>query len=269
MEKLLLGGVALSVFATIFAMTPASAADVPAPVYKAAPAAVALHNWTGLYIGANAGYSWTRTGIDYRQTPGQYDWFGADAGGLSAPFETTPGSFIGGGQIGYNHQLGAIVFGVEADFAWRKASGTTGHTFAKFGDQMALTTKQKWVGALRGRLGWTPANAWLIYVTGGLAYGNASDQLTQAVVAPPSYTGSRTISSDSSKAGWTLGAGAEYAFNKSWSLGAEYLYMKLGSDTLSLPEKTIRNVTYAATSADFSHSSHAVRVKLNYHPNSR
>ena len=264
MRKFLLGGVAF----VVLAMAPASAADMPA-VYKAAPAAVTLHSWTGFYLGANAGYSWTRTGIDYRQAPGAVGNFGApfDASGLSAPFETTPRGFIGGGQIGYNHQMGAVVVGVEADFAWRKATGTTGRTFATFGDQLTFNTEQKWVGTVRGRLGWTPANAWLVYATGGLAYGKVSDQFSQAVVAPPGFAGSRSISSDSSKLGWTLGAGTEYAFSRAWSLGLEYLYIKLGSQSLSLPAQTINKVTYAATNADFNHSSHALRVKLNYHPN--
>lgn len=36
----------------------ASAADIPAPVYKAPPAAVVVRNWTGCYIGGNGGYGW-------------------------------------------------------------------------------------------------------------------------------------------------------------------------------------------------------------------
>jgi outer membrane immunogenic protein len=266
MKNLVLGGVAFAVLA----MAPASAADAPVPVYKAAPAAVALHNWTGFYLGANAGYSWTRTGIDYRHAPGALGDFGGpfDVSGLAAAFETTPHSFIGGGQLGYNRQIGAMLFGIEADFAWRNARGSTGLTFPTFGDQLSLTSEQKWVGTVRGRLGWTPANTWLMYVTGGAAYGKVSDQLGQAVVFPPGFEGARSISSDSSKLGWTLGAGTEYAFSRAWSLGAEYLYIKLGSTSLSLPTQTINTVTYAATTADFSHSSHALRVKLNYHPNS-
>ena len=43
---------------------PAVAADmsVRAPVYKAAPpAVVTAYNWTGCYVGAQAGYAWGRT----------------------------------------------------------------------------------------------------------------------------------------------------------------------------------------------------------------
>src|SRR3979409_2680963 len=91
--------------------TTAFAADMPVKApYLKAPVAM-VYDWTGFYIGVNAGVG---IGRDYTRL--------AIPPGLS--FEATylnPQGGLGGGQIGYNYQVqnsffGALVFGVEADF---------------------------------------------------------------------------------------------------------------------------------------------------------
>ena len=86
----------LSASAALLAMVAASpsvAADLPRPAYKAPIyAPPPLFSWTGLYAGINGGYIWAPD-------------FASDAKG-----------FAGGGQLGYNYQLGAFVLGLEGDF---------------------------------------------------------------------------------------------------------------------------------------------------------
>ena len=62
MKKVLLGALGLLAIAA----GPAMAADLPAKVYTKAPAVVPIpiYNWGGFYIGANAGYGWSRRCID-------------------------------------------------------------------------------------------------------------------------------------------------------------------------------------------------------------
>jgi outer membrane immunogenic protein len=54
------------------------------------------------------------------------------------------------------------------------------------------------------------------YVTGGLAFGNFQ-------------AGNVFGTSNTTNAGWTLGAGVEYAFAGNWTVKAEYLYVDLGN----------------------------------------
>jgi len=64
-----------------------------------------------------------------------------------------------------------------------------------------------------------PAHAfdrWLPYVTGGLAVGDIR-------AATPGFVGATNTS-----AGWTAGAGIEFALPGNWSAKAEYLYVDLG-----------------------------------------
>src|SRR5437763_638661 len=88
----------------------ASAADLPvkAPYFKA-PAAM-IYDWTGFYIGANAGIGVGRdsTRLDI------------PAGGSFESSYLNPQGGLAGGQIGYNWQtpntfLGTLVLGIEAD----------------------------------------------------------------------------------------------------------------------------------------------------------
>ncbi len=71
-------------------------------------------------------------------------------------------------------------------------------------------------------------------MTGGLAYGevetNATFTNTVAFLGGP-VVGSTTtaLSSNTTKAGWVIGAGAEWAIYGPWSAKLEYLYMDLGT----------------------------------------
>jgi len=70
-------------------------APVAPPVY-----APPQFNWTGWYFGGNVGGGWTQGTVIDTTTGGS---FGAG----------NQGTFIGGGQAGFNYQVGNAVFGVE------------------------------------------------------------------------------------------------------------------------------------------------------------
>ncbi|WP_249153093.1 outer membrane protein [Bradyrhizobium sp. AUGA SZCCT0240] len=82
---------------------------------------------------------------------------------------------------------------------------------------MTANYKLDWFGTVRGRVGFVPTERVLLYATGGLAYGHL---LASAPLIPLSW--------GSTRAGWTVGAGAEAAIDRNWSVKLEYLYMDLG-----------------------------------------
>jgi outer membrane immunogenic protein len=51
-------------FTVMTAIPSASAADLAARPYTKAPMMAEVYNWTGFYIGGNAGYSWGRSRTD-------------------------------------------------------------------------------------------------------------------------------------------------------------------------------------------------------------
>lgn len=273
------------------------AADMPvkAPIYKAAPAAVS-ENWTGFYIGANFGYA-----LDSNRTvtftPNDPVSFAGTCGGLNGSTCAGPTSFdlngiIGGIQAGYNWQFNrSLLLGIETDFQWSRIDGaSTSPVFnlAALGlfftapSSFNVSEKIKWLGTVRGRLGWLPSDDLLVYATGGFAYGRitasavlnsvANTNLQAAVpplfgyvcVAGPACfvgSGSRTAT------GWAAGGGIEYLFLRSWSLKAEYLYVNLEGGSfpvVAVATSGVAGVAPASFTAAYSDLDlHFVRLGVN------
>ncbi len=184
--------------------------------------------WTGPYAGVHLGYG---TGNDDNMT---HAWLPVSEQSL---FPLTianpdPHGFVGGAQAGYNWQCGCFVYGLEADFSWSGMSGTQTvvPAYDAFEDG-SRTAKESinWYGTVRPRIGWACRPNVLIYGTGGLAYGNVS-YLGNATFLPFS-TQQYPASLSTTKIGWAVGGGVEYALCKCWTVKAEYLYMDLGSES--------------------------------------
>src|SRR6476661_6150714 len=96
----------------------ASAADLPtkAPPYIA-PVAVPP-NWSGFYVGLNAGGVWSDTNMDWRLNPVGFGPSGVLVEQAAAGHLRTSG-FTGGGQIGLNKQFDMLVFGLKATCSTR------------------------------------------------------------------------------------------------------------------------------------------------------
>jgi outer membrane immunogenic protein len=177
---------------------------------------------------------------------------------------------IGGGQAGYNWQRGTWLFGLEADIQGSDERGSADVCIvagcAIGTGVLTANYKLDWFGTARGRVGFLPTDRVLLYATGGLAYGEVS---ATAPLIPLSW--------GSTRAGWTVGAGAEAAIDQHWSVKLEYLYMDLGNfgsgsttatnvvTQLGVPVRrnTVTTTTFvSAFSSRFTDN--IVRVGLNY-----
>jgi outer membrane immunogenic protein len=189
------------------------AADLPARMESVAPIPyVPAFSWTGFYLGGELG--WIQT--DPRYTTG--------AVLLGAPFTISSTSSKNGlsygGLAGYNYQMGSLVLGIEGDFeGW--TVGAIRYT-AITGD--FLTAHSKWGASVRGRLGYAADHA-LFYVTGGAAFVSNETSIP--------FTGISV--GDGTRAGWTVGAGFDYAFTNNWFTGLEYRYSQYESKSLVYP----------------------------------
>ena len=197
----------------------ADAADLPV---KAPAVAPYMPLWNGWYVGANVGAISARSHASTfaPSVPGISNFCLADNCTID-PSQTAAG-ILGGLQIGYNFQSGNIVYGVEADFDLSSArkSSTTTTTTNGLGYTWSANTGIEVLGTARFRLGYAFDRA-LLYATGGLAYAKVRD----------SYQGDTTYNWTSTgwRAGYTVGGGVEYMFNKNWSVKGEGLFYDLGS----------------------------------------
>ena len=175
------------------------------PVLTKAPAVASpVVNWTGIYVGANAGYSF-----------GTSSWNDSVTGGSTGNFGTY--GFLFGGTLGANYQLGALVFGVEADGDWTDPSGFGTFTASALCAGSCQTTNS-WLATARGRIGYA-FDRYLVYATGGAAFGNV-----QAGYSEHAFT-------NTTEPGWTVGAGVEGAFARNWTAKVEYLFVDLANSS--------------------------------------
>ena len=265
MKTLLLASAAL---VACVAAVGANAADLPAPVYKA-PAFAPAYNWTGPYGGLNLGYGWG-SAYDAQLGPSgdaasRMFWNPAFiAGAAPSRFNLAPNGVIGGAQLGYNRQFGAWVWGIEADFQGANISDSQSINTAVAGfapGSFASGQNLDFLGTARGRLGYTPVDRWLIYATGGLAYGHVNYNLSFNF---PGSNDFQSIATSNTDVGWTLGGGFEWALGSNWTAKAEYLYVDLGDRTFtSAPAGRAANLA-TTLSETFENRYSIVRVGLNY-----
>src|SRR5271167_2834048 len=248
----------------------ASAADLP---MKAPPMVVPVPTWTGCYIGANGGWGFGKD-HDYLAptvtAASQSFWNPAfNAGAAPSFFNYDTSGGVAGIQGGCNNQIGQFVLGAEADIDWANirgsqaiaTSGVPGFVPGAFSSGQNLN----WLGTIRGRVGWAPSNQWLLYATGGIAFGQVGYNLAFAF---PGSNDFQAISLTNTEVGWTVGVGTEWAFTNSWSVKVEYLYVDLGNVNLvSVPAGRALNLVTSLTET-FQNHYNIVRVGLNYKFNS-
>ena len=198
----------------------------------AKPAAQPVYSWTGWYAGINGGFGWSNDGITIAEEGGAA--LGGPGTNYASPsVRTRPEGALFGGQIGYNWHNGMVLWGIEADIQWSDIDGavTVGPITTLAGPFTGTTvasTELEWFGTLRGRLGITPWQTTLLYVTGGLAYGkiNTSVNTTARFAGLVANAG---FSVSDKENGWALGAGFEHQMAPNWRLSAEYIYLDFGS----------------------------------------
>src|SRR5258707_4694058 len=146
----------------------------------------------------------------------------------------TSSGFIGGGQFGYNYQFSHLfVAGFEADFqglsgAHKQSSSVTPLRENRESDNIApvvtnsTTTRDlSYLGPLRARIGVLAVPSFLLYATGGLAYGGVKSDTTiaQSVTnkdrPPPSTLTSGSFSG--TRVGYVVGGGGEWMLSSNWS----------------------------------------------------
>ena len=272
--------IAFSAFAVVAATSMASAADMAPRYTKAPPPVVEVWNWTGFFIGGNAGYSWGRsnTDVSYFNTVTGVPIVPPPGSITSAGFDMNGG--IAGGQIGYNWQSSNWVFGLEADAQWSGEKGRgvfncastaiggpclPGLTFLPAGvTGTSLTVDQslEWFGTVRGRAGVLVTPRVLLYGTGGLAYGSIKTTGTLAGVNPNGGVVTSIGSSSDTRLGWTVGAGIEGKLNSNWSAKLEYLYMDL--DSFRAGSFTLAPGSLISANVDSHFRDHILRAGVNY-----
>jgi opacity protein-like surface antigen len=185
-----------------------------APVYKS-PARETDYSWAGFYAGAQLGATWGSA----RWT---VDGFGT--------VEPRVAGLLGGGEIGFNHQVGRWVFGLQGDLNWSNAHGARPCPNGFFYN---CESELDFLATTTARIGYAYWDRLLVYAKGGVAVARDRDRFacntgSHTTVVPligcPSQTDTNT------KAGWTIGWGTEFGLTRTISIKSETSYVDLGTD---------------------------------------
>src|SRR6478752_1886759 len=231
-------------------------------------------NWSGGQVGGSNGVSSVNNNF---VEPGAFIFpFGSSF--FSNCFET-PFQFSGhkaaytiGPFVGYRVQLGAWVVGLEGDWSYKNSetsfnqSSSTSIAVSSFSsgssgssaitsnflrtDQFSGSVKQKSDSSIRARVGMLVTPWSLLYVTGGVAFGEISGAFAYSgslyscsvsgsptpspascATSPSVATATTAVTWSDTRVGSTVGAGWETEIAPRWKVRAEYRYTDFGSYT--------------------------------------
>lgn len=270
--------IATTAFAAV--TTAALAADLPSR--RAAPApyvAVPVFTWSGFYIGGNAGYIFSDNGEittvgNNGPVGGPSTIFNVNTGARPRSVRSEPEGFTGGGQIGYNWQIGSIVLGVEADAAYTDYQRTV-RVIGATGAASDFSTDMGYLGTVRGRLGYS-FGTFMVYGTGGFAYGDVENRARFFATPLAGGTGVTQFSGSrsSTETGYAAGGGVEFAMPSSFSLfgsnaitfKAEALYYDLGQSRVTVADTGLAPAATRGQSytSQFDNSGLVARAGINF-----
>jgi outer membrane immunogenic protein len=228
------------------------------PVYAPVPARPG-YNWSGGYIGAEAGYGLGHTRWPDASSDGKFDIHGE----------------LAGVTIGANAQAGSLVFGVEGEWMW---TGLRGGQAIVTGANPARTTniesKANWLAIAAARAGFVVADRLMIYGKAGVAIAEERHTFNFAEASPGNLI-SGSLGANAVHTGAVGGVGAEYALGGNWSAKIEYDYIRMMAQAFSATGSVTSTgaplfgapIAAVQRADGNSQDMHLVKVGVNYHFN--
>ena len=230
---------AVAAFAAAF---PAFAADLGAPVpdipmeaptvavappvvERVAPRVSSLIDWSGAYIGFQVGGAFAaKPSIGNDPITRSLLTNGREYSG-----------FTGGGHVGFDYQVGSVVFGGIGDINYVDLRAKAAGPFSLVQNGVATTYNVTGTagleidGTVRARLGFAGLDMPILpYVTGGLALGNGFGSFRLVGTDPATGAAlSQNLRDSRTNLGYAVGGGFDYAFTDNIRARIEYLYTDL------------------------------------------
>lgn len=218
------------------------------PLYTKAAKAPAIartvYDWSGFFVGISGGVMAGKT--DY--------YFPASLSSTSPRYA----GLVGGGQVGYDWQIGKWVVGLEGNIHAGNAHGARACPNNVF---YTCETDMDWLGTATARLGYAYWDRSLVYVRAGAAFGNT--KITgNCNTGPFNVLGFTNCGTNESRSatGWTVGFGSEFALTRNWTVRTETNYYDLGTTRYNLPTGALP----AFETVDVRNSGIISTVGLNY-----
>jgi outer membrane immunogenic protein len=165
------------------------------------------YRWSGLYVGAHAGYATGTSDADF-------PLMGLPASDISLD------GVLYGGHLGYNLQIGSTLIGIEGSFSGSSVNGSSGCLVI-----MTCEREVEWLATIAARFGYVMDRT-MLYVLGGIAWSE--------IATTVSLSGCTCLEGSETNQGWLVGFGMEYAITARLAGRIEYVHVDLGSSTHAL-----------------------------------
>ncbi len=208
------------------------------------------YDWTGVYVGGFAGgASSAKTNTTFpAKTDGTHGW---EPMFSSYNYETNA-SFIGGGTVGYNWQIGKTPYlvGLEGEYGYlgMKSSSVDPNSSPSIGMMGKSSTNvgsSYGYGLVGGRVGYS-IDRMLFYIKSGAVFTNTQTNYNLSGI----YNNLNT-SGSSNTVGYGIGTGFEYALPFTWStnisIKTEYIWLGINRTQMSSGIDTKNGDTYTTT----------------------
>jgi outer membrane immunogenic protein len=239
MKKIVLSMVAA---ATVSSVAMAGGDIAPVPVTP-------VDNWSGFYVGLQAGYNWGDADLDA---------YNDNRGGHVGTASFDVDGMVAGIYAGYNWLLADDwLIGVEGEWNYVDASDATHPIRDNDGmevDYITVKVTQDWEASLRARVGKVMGD-YLPYITGGIAWTSVNVKADNQ--GGGNHVGT-VVDDDQIFIGWTIGAGVEMAISENLHARVQYRYTDYGDEDFNPLYDDIEghgNVDY---------NSHMLTVGLSY-----
>ncbi len=220
--------------------------------------------WSGVYAGAMGAFSRSVIkGFTLRGDGG----IGSNASAESAQVNDRAGGL--GAFVGWRRRFDpGFVLGIEADVTGLNHDATNFNLLAASAQPVA-TVRYETSLLATGRLtaGWSFGNV-LVYGTGGLALAPEQETRTQYRLIAGTSVPQFSETSEATRTGLALGAGAEWRIVGGWSLRADYLHVRFADATFRFPDgRGGAQASFASVQgriADNSAHMNLVRIGFSY-----
>ncbi len=184
--------------------------DAPPAIAPARPAPG--YNWTGAWVGVQAGYSFGRKHWPILDPDSRFNVSG----------------WLAGGSSGASVQAGVLVIGAESEILWTGVRGSRQNVVNLGGgatQTISFASKVDWLSLNTVRVGFVAADRWLVYGKGGIALASEKHDLGISQVAPGLGSITFAGTGNALHTGYVVGLGVEHAFLGNWSAKLEYNYV--------------------------------------------
>jgi len=215
---------------TAMPVAAACAADIAVKAPPAAPPPYTAYNWSGFYVGLEAGGGWassTSTVVTSHSSTTN------NPPGTVLPSLDYSGA-LGGFYGGYNYQFNQFVVGIDGDWTWANLNGEDRvaavlppHDIGNRHDRI------DWVATVTGRVGYA-VDKWLFFGKGGWAWAQFSGSTDDE--SPTTGAAVATNTSQETREGWTAGGGLEYAVTPNIIFKLEGDYVKFNTANFNINE---------------------------------